>query len=503
MKTYDFPGSQYGSHYASASDYRLDPMILNAQIQTAYSTASKTFYPINPYNVTPRYSPTVQFDIGQLEQTDVRDIISLRYEDPFGAISLAKTVNSLISKMGAIQTKTKKVLGTCTLISEDLVITARHVIEGEQMDDLMLAFDYIKAQNHSNFQSFQTGLDYVVEDDPKFDYAIIKLKAPIGKLGYAELNSGDPFPGETALLHYPHERGLTVSVNTFDQQSSHYSLYTRCFHDSDYGSSGGAYFDPFGRLTAIHLGAELEADGVNLSRCAIKIQDIVARNRSSLLSYYSSGTKTFKRYLEPYFRDFLIDEEGAQSQRIFTELLGNAVKTDKKITLTKAKIVAFSKLDYLYNNYHSTFLKTYNLCLYITGAHAFTKQYSMAYRIESDHIIPHHVWAATTLPSMKHLVRGGGSRPGENEMPAITIPYGIHRDLRTTVSKIFHQELINLCDQDRVHRAFIKCVKEYQANGIDLTIVKIKKAIIKCLDLHIKLGVIKKGKRNSVINLLP
>jgi Trypsin-like peptidase domain len=473
----------------------------------SYSTECKAFYPVTPYNVLPKQSPTIEFDINKLDQTDVCQVISNHTPTSFGQVSLAQTVNSLIGKMGSIQIGSTR-LGTCILISEDLVITARHVVEGEMIPDLAVSFNYIRCRNDFSFQSFQTQSLYVVEDDPKCDYAIIKLKDPVGKIGYVHLNSGDPFPGETVLLHYPLEKSLQVSVNIFDQQASQYSLYSRSFHDSDNCSSGGGYFDPFQRLTAVHLGSELGADGFTISRCAIKLQDIVAQHPDSLLSCSPSTIQCCKRYLEPHHRNFLIDEEGKKSQRLFTQLLGHSIKMDKKIKSTKARIVSYSEsnLEYLWAGYNSIFNKVYSECLYKTGVHAFTKQYNMSGYIESDHIIPHHVWASTKLGSMRCWVKGGGARPGENQMPAITIPYGIHRELRTTGGvpgwEAFHKKLTELCDQDRVDRAFLKCVREYKAHGINLKRKKISDALIELLDLHIGMGIIKMASRQSIVNKL-
>lgn len=521
-RTWSFPNQ----HYGSISDYRIDPIFINRnncqQLESTktidkalqskrvlYSTENKAFYPITPYNAVPKNAPIVEFDITELGQTDVHEVISWHNPNPLGAVLLEKMVHSLMSKIGAIQTHNGKTLGTCTLISSNLVMTARHVIEGEWIPNLPVRFNYNADKNHLNDQSFQTALDYVVEDDPEYDYAIIKLKTPMRLIGYADLNTGDPFPGATVLLHYPLQGRLKVSVNTFDQQADQYSYHMRCFHDSDYCSSGGSYFDPLGRFTAMHLGAECAGDGFNLHRYAIKLQDIVARHPNSLLSNLSVGNMSSKNYLEPHFRNFLIDKEGLKSQKLFTDLLGNAIKTDKKISLTGANVVAYSdkNLDHLYKNHYKTFNEVYNKCLYLTGKHAFTKQYNMKNYIESDHVIPHHVWASTNLKGMKKLVKGNEERPGENEMPAITIPYFIHRKLRTTGGvtgfQQFHQKLINLCNEDKVHKAFIECIKEYQKKGINLTKTKVKTAIQKCLDMHISMGVIKAQKRPKVIAILP
>lgn len=518
VQTWNDPNQRY----ASVLDYQLDPIFAHPNscqvpqlvqrvdnqrglIPASYSRADKAFYPVNPYNVGSIYAPLYEFDIKSLGQTDALEVASWNNQDPFGTVPLAKTVHSLMSKVGVIQTVFGSVLGTCTLISNDLVMTARHVVEGENIQHLVAKFNHLKVPYKTSFVSLHTGLAGVVEDDPDDDYAIIKLNDSIGQLGYVSLNGENPFPGETALLHYPLEGRLKVSVNLFDQ-SVYYSRYLRCFHDSDCCSSGGAYFDPLGRFTAIHLGSELAGDGVNLSRYAITLQAIIDRHPNSLLSGFSSSS--LKTFLEPYPRQFLLEEEGAKSQRIFTDSLGNEVSRNRRISLTKAKVVAFSKsnLEYLHNNYQAIFRQVVDQCLYITARHAFTRQYAIIGYIESDHLIPHHVWAATKNAKMKNLVRGSGTRPGENEMPAITIPYHYHRNLRTTGgvegAKEFHAKLIDLCDKQKVHKAFVKCVKEYRKVGIDLTKRKVKRAIKECLKLHVDMKVMDEKGRDEAIEML-
>jgi V8-like Glu-specific endopeptidase len=54
-------------------------------------------------------------------------------------------------------------LGTCTLISEDLVMTARHVVEDKKIQDLTVGFDCIKAQNHLNFVSVQVSYIFLAK----------------------------------------------------------------------------------------------------------------------------------------------------------------------------------------------------------------------------------------------------------------------------------------------------------------------------------------------------
>ncbi len=451
------------------------------------------------------------FNPRRLEQTDVLYVPPPAQQPFFGEIPLALVVSKNICNMGAITTHTGENLGTCTLISENLVLVARHTIEGHDIRYLHANFVYHFQHDGPLYTCHQAWFDYVIEDDPECDYAIVKLTTSVKRNEYVKLNVSDDPITELALLHYPLGKPLMVSVQALDQ-TQHYSNYLVTNHDTDYFSSGGAYLDPLGKLTALHLGSQLGGDRFNVSRYAITLKRIVERNPGSVLLQLANGSllqnvsySSEKRqyFLELGTQPFLMDEEGYQSKKILTNLLKNI--HDPHIQKNKGGVaLSATNLDYIKAYYPSEFKQFEKQCLFITGTHKTTKQFSVVGYIESDHVIPHDVWKSTTNPKMKKFVKGSGTRPGENEMPAITIPYDKHRDLLTTGSSPqsvnFRKSLVTLCNQGKVDQALTRCFQEYRKNGISLKAHKPQ--IIASLDAHVTVGVITKSQKNGILSTL-
>jgi hypothetical protein len=454
-----------------------------------------------------------EFNFKRLRQTDVLDHIYSQSSSPqFGEVSLAHIISPLFSKIGKMENSiTGEDLGTCTLIAHNLVLVARHAVEEHNIRKLNVTFGYTEF-NGTFYNSGHTSFDRIIEEDAFYDYAIIQLKESLGsRLGFVSLNTEDFSVTEPALLHYPLGKPLKVSVHSFVQtQYQTHCLLTH--HDSDYLSSGGAYFDPTGRMIAMHLGAQLEEETMNLLRYALPLEVIVRENPHSLLRKFVQGELSQAQsytadicltYLAPTNHNYLIDEEGRESEKVLRGLLTKELKKDKGIKQNQNGTISFSKsnLEYIASKYPKKFELFEEKCLGITGFHGITHLFSVKGVIESDHTIPHNVWKTTTNPKMKKIVKGGGKRKGENEMPAITIPYEIHRDLLTTGGvpgyKVFHQSLVDLCNKDEIDKALIKCYKEYESKGLNLKAYKTE--IESSLEDHIKLGLISTSQKKNII----
>ena len=100
------------------------------------------------------------------------------------------------------------------------------------------------------------------------------------------------------------------------------------------------------------------------------------------------------------------------------------------------------------------------------GLHQHTKHYSITNEIESDHPLPCEVWKRTKNTALNKVAKGAGSRPGENNMPAITIPYATHRILKTTIDDAFRDTLRIKCDAGNVRGALADVIQDYKDNQL-------------------------------------
>ena len=199
-------------------------------------------------------------------------------------------ISPLAQKIGIMHdSATKKVLGTCSLIAHDLVLTARHAIQDLKIRNITVTFGYVKLRG-SLCTAAQTTFENVMEENYPCDYAIVQLREPLGKkLGHLRLSSQDLF-SELALLHYPLGKPLKVSVHGSVLTPEYESSRLLVFHDTDSTSSGGCYIDSLGRMGAMHLGAEFDSNGLNLLRYAIPFGEILQSHPDSVLSMLINGS---------------------------------------------------------------------------------------------------------------------------------------------------------------------------------------------------------------------
>lgn len=492
----------------------------NAEFIT-YSRSEKAFQGVVEHNARSNTAPAhfAQFDSDRLPQTDVLTLSNTN-NVPVGKVSLKTTITPICYSMGVIENSEGKQLGTCTLINKKgnsaLVIMARHSIEGEDIPKLYVTFGKLQTgQFPSDFQQGPTMNCFeVVENDAKADYAIVHIRGNIPEnLQPVPLDTTGGINGTTALLHYP--LGNTLKVSVHDSVEDIYdSLYVSTFHDSDYISSGGAYINTVGQMCALHLGTEdsdFAVEGNSLFRYAITLAKILELHPHSILgkcanniNLKDSDFESHETFLPFLPRNFLLDEEGRQSKNILTEICKDL--KDKKIAYTKDKKVTLSKpnLKYIAKTYPDKFQAFLDRCLNQNGIHGSTREFSAVGYIESDHVIPYDVWKSTKNKGMSAIVAGKEKRPGENKMPAITIDYEMHRNLKTTGSsknsKNFRAQIKNLCDLERVDLALISCFEEYKINGYNLVLNKA--TIENSIDYHINMNLIDKKKKKDILAAL-
>ncbi len=412
----------------------------------------------------------------------------------------------MIPHMGAIYGENGEDVGTCTCISANLVLVAYHTVAvySQLLNHLSVAFG---SDRYIGFKS-------IIEADPHLDYAIIELESPLQKSHYPVLNNpSQDFLGELTLLHYPLGKELQISSHTSTHQIQYEELQIETFHDSDYGSSGGAYIDSRGYLTAIHLGSSFNGDRVHLQRKALTIREIIQNNSESIINHFITGQSQQNLVIHspsvPTYPQSVssFDEEGAKSQAHMKQLLTpylnrNSLLYDNKLKLVKVGI-SFSEANmaHIKSRYPTQLTKCIEASLYHTGLHSETKLFSILKGIESDHLIPHDVWKSTDHLIMKAIAQGRGKRAGENKMPAITIPYDKHRYLDTTINADFRRKITKLCDIGLVDEAIIECFQAYIRAGIRLGANGITKTIARAhLEEYVKLQLIKPTDKEKIID---
>ncbi|MBM3207273.1 MAG: trypsin-like peptidase domain-containing protein [Chlamydiae bacterium] len=266
------------------------------------------------------------FDVNRMRQTDVLKVVESKTSKLPGQISamnevsLASVLQGVKECVGVVSSEGTQ-LGSCCLISEDLAILACHSIEGVSLSDTSVDFGFLRGD-----LEFFAGISYkvkgVVEYDPDLDYAIVALEDSPGKRHRFFSMDVCACVEAPALLHHPLSKPLQVSVH--DAEAPGFSdTCLRVFHDSDYGSSGGAYISPEGNLIAIHLGSSLDFDKFNLQRLALPLSAIFNKNPSAIIGSLVNGLSINPCWIQdrlletiPVFERDLIDRENFDTSRL-------------------------------------------------------------------------------------------------------------------------------------------------------------------------------------------
>ncbi len=290
-----------------------------------YSSMHKSHQPVLPYNTQlAEYASVIGgFTCTRLQQTPLTKVLSENPEDLYklktgNDVSLEATLrkNNLYQSIGMIVDQSGEYQGTCVLVSNNCVLLARHILEGMgDVQNFLACFGYFSLEVKKISYNFIC----IVEDDMELDYAIVQVASSPGKtfgymkLGYESVNI------PLVLLHHPLGKSLMVSVHGVDQ-TNYSKQFMSPYHDTDFGSSGGAYIAPNGTMVAMHLGCELKENSegkFNVARYAVEIEKIISKNKSSILSGNTTvSVSNLKRFLPNVARPFF-EIEMKDARRIY------------------------------------------------------------------------------------------------------------------------------------------------------------------------------------------
>lgn len=286
----------------------------------------KDFYGPTPIDPEPSASSSIsgRFPITRMGQRHILDVLA---QDPVDEghlkdlydVSLAETLSPIWQSVGIMMHTTGQV-GSCALISSNLAMIPCHCIEDIDVRDLFATFGYAQGQGQS-YPGTYYQVEGIVEFDATLDYAIIQLKGNPGQQhNRLEMTSISTIDSEFALLHHPLRKPLQVSVHAVIP-SNYHTESVFVYHDSHYGSSGGAYISPKRKFVALHLGSERYSQDLNLERLALPIQAIIAKNKQGIvakLAYnpnYEPKEEIITYWLQPFLRNF-IDVEKWEDSRL-------------------------------------------------------------------------------------------------------------------------------------------------------------------------------------------
>ena len=258
----------------------------------------KTFYPVLPYNsqFLNDGASVGEFNLTRKAQTNVLSFITENASDvghlsSHYDVSPSDILKSVYKSVGILENSNGHDNGTGVLISRNFALLARHCIAGEDVRSYGLRFGYF-ATEQGNLNGKRYNILAIVEDNHELDYVIVQLEGrPGDEYGCIMINTRKSSEKTLILLHYPLGKPLQVSVHDAENHRYSYKKLVM-YHDTDFGSSGGGYIDPAGKLYALHIGCTVEERALtefNVRRYAIEISKIIECKPTSIIAKLASG----------------------------------------------------------------------------------------------------------------------------------------------------------------------------------------------------------------------
>ncbi len=437
---------------------------------------------------------------------------------PYFSLSSENNLHHVQSSVGVVLDKSDNTICSCVLISRNIILLTSHAITNIFLNSLFVKFGQLTFSLKGIIER-SISLDYtILEINPvilenKQIYPgdivhVAKIKRPdfvysTGETSpsyYSHLYYFDPFSGDNNLIK------VSVSSNYGCQ-----GLVDNVFLNTFPTCSGGGYFNEHGELIGIHLGSDHISKKLHGEKQFLNINKIVDYAHNGLIRRIlrlPTGMQTHQGNFTT--TSFYYEGEGRKSSDIFSEAFPKSKYTEKKLdynndgalTFTSSNLKKSSKIS------PDKFNKSLEKCTYYGGLHRHTREYSVIGYIESDHIIPYNSFKLSE--SYNYLCRENSvedsdkksvKRPGENDLPAITIPKKIHGLLKSTGSSKetseFHTKLAEYLDKNKGYIAIYECLEDYERNK--LIVQSSKAGLRRCLKEYEKLKIINRHERAKLI----
>lgn len=410
-------------------------------------------------------------------------VMAPEFVDISGEVKLA--IKSVASLSGKLFNSDGIHIGGCLRVSEDVVVMPLHCAHAITNGAVQFLSPDLQTRRNCHVASLLESYDNI-------DLAVVQLRE---KQEAVALQFSDDTLDEEQLilLHYPVSTAdsvLQVSANSCKLSTTWdgYSLITS--HDSSPGSSGGVYINVHGAVVGIHIGAHGQFE-------AMAGAEKYAYRFLGLSSIIEADSKLYG----------FLDPEGRKSQKDFAGRL-NATGKLAGVPLNATGGVAFkvggiSVVKNLKAAHPIEFQATVTASLGIAGHHGETRNYSIEGEIESDHPLPCEVWRETANMKLKKFAPGTTGRPGQNKMPAMTIPENVHSILRSTIDPGFRQQLVTLCDNDQIPDALKAIIDDQKHKGLPINMtpagLPYRNGWIAMLDKFQAMGVLTPAEKHTVV----
>ncbi|CAB4029020.1 Hypothetical predicted protein [Paramuricea clavata] len=355
-----------------------------------------------------------------------------------------------------------------------MLVTAAHVIQDSNANiKIMLERKYQARRKPGRVNAEQVTIvlqDPTIKFDRNRDAAVVILNNTdsknvlnrVNRFPSPSLDQNDSDMSTAILIHYAVGNYKQVSRGEREGMEGNFMLLKSRYHiRAGPGASGAPLFNLKGEVVDILKSHE----SINE-----EIRNFVPISLGSIIRGTCDETRV--NTLEEYIFEC---NEGKESELI----LSNNVKIwenhrrcrvpcltelcvrDKLTILKKEKFQAIL---------HATVFD----CLGQGGAHKDTKKWSLQGEVESDHFPPHNAFHEAYKQNgcrneaVKKLFESNksGKRPGENLLPAITIPKAIHGILDTTRSVEFRLTQQNNIEPGNVDNAIALNFQNYAKKGL-------------------------------------